>query len=333
MAAEKRTVRELIEEGLRDTERLIAQKQYNLSMIRARQTLEYIVKSLCRRSGIADGDLMIMIDDLYRKGTISRDSCTNYHKIRILGNKAAHEDDNNAYNANTAYLLLSQEIYAYRSLIPRQPRRSGSSGTKQARRARRSFKPFNLLKLLIPLLAVILMVLLVRFLLPGNKPAPETSAVETTAPLETAPSEESSTAAPLEVVLLYTTTASLNVRSAPELFWISSAHTMTSGPSSTIMEVRLMWHPSISVSPRSLPLRRRPKTLRRLLRRRELIPLCIYPKKRICRSFAPTPSLRRKVSVLYFPLTAAGALDLQHCAAQTQRPLSCSERSIHGSYH
>lgn len=232
MAAEKRTVRELIEEGLRDTERLIAQKQYNLSMIRARQTLEYIVKSLCRRSGIADGDLMIMIDDLYRKGTISRDSCTNYHKIRILGNKAAHEDDNNAYNANTAYLLLSQEIYAYRSLIPRQPRRSGSSGTKKARRARRSFKPFNLLKLLIPLLAVILVVLLVRFLLPGNKPAPETSAVETTAPLETAPSEESSTAASLEVVLLYTTTASLNVRSAPT----TDGDLLTTLPAGTVLD-------------------------------------------------------------------------------------------------
>lgn len=230
MAAEKRTVRELIEEGLRDTERLISQKQYNLSMIRARQTLEYIVKSLCRRNGLTDGDLMIMIDDLYRKGAISRDSCTNYHKIRILGNKAVHENDNNAYNANNAYLLLSQEIYAYRSLLPKQARRSGSAGTKKARRARHSFEPFDLLKLLIPILAVILVVSVVRLLHPGDNPTSKTSAAETSASIETS-SEEVSSSAP-EAVLLYTTTASLNVRSAPT----TDGDLLTTLPAGTVLD-------------------------------------------------------------------------------------------------
>ena len=38
---------EQIHGGVRETERLIGQKNYNLAMVKARQTLEYMVKCLC----------------------------------------------------------------------------------------------------------------------------------------------------------------------------------------------------------------------------------------------------------------------------------------------
>ena len=94
MAGERKTARELIEAGLRDTERCISQKQYNAAMIKARQTLEYIVKSLCRRNGVQEGDLSVMIDDLYLQGIISKDSCANYQKLRLLGENAISKADN-----------------------------------------------------------------------------------------------------------------------------------------------------------------------------------------------------------------------------------------------
>ena len=105
--AERKTARELIETGLSDTERLISQKQYSLAMIKARQTLEYISRSLCRKNGLPEGELIDMVDDLYRQGIITRDSCTHFHKIRMLGEAALQNGDNNAYNASNAYQLLT----------------------------------------------------------------------------------------------------------------------------------------------------------------------------------------------------------------------------------
>lgn len=224
--AEKKTARELIEQGLRDTERLISQKNYNLAMIKARQTLEYMVKSQCRKKGIPDNDLLNMIDDLFRAGVISRDTCSRYHKIRILGNKAVHDNDNNAYNANNSYQLLSQEVYAYRQ---KSAKRSGTKSQKssqshssaavmsssQRKPARRS--SFSIFKILIPVLAVILVICIVRLLLGVKSASPkETTAVETMAETS-AELQETSAAAETEAapVMIYTTTASVNVRSAP----------------------------------------------------------------------------------------------------------------------
>ena len=157
MAGERKTARELIEAGLRDTERCISQKQYNAAMIKARQTLEYIVKSLCRRNGVQEGDLSVMIDDLYLQGIISKDSCANYQKLRLLGENAISKADNNAYNANNAYQLLSQEVYAYQSRAARRERRPAAQTRRpDARRSTASqsssapeFNPFDLLKIVI----------------------------------------------------------------------------------------------------------------------------------------------------------------------------------------
>ena len=179
MAGERKTARELIEAGLRDTERCISQKQYNAAMIKARQTLEYIVKSLCRRNGVQEGDLSVMIDDLYLQGIISKDSCANYQKLRLLGENAISKADNNAYNANNAYQLLSQEVYAYQSRAARRERRPAAQTRRpDARRSTASqrpsapeFNPFDLLKIVIPILAIILIISIVHICRSSGSPA------------------------------------------------------------------------------------------------------------------------------------------------------------------
>lgn len=103
-----------IQQGVKDTERLIVQREYNASMIKARQTLEFMVKNLADQAGIMDeSDLKGMIDVLYENRWISKATCEHYHKIRMIGNKAAHEGDANAYSANQAYHMLSQEVYTF----------------------------------------------------------------------------------------------------------------------------------------------------------------------------------------------------------------------------
>lgn len=114
MANNTNTSWERIQQGVRDTERLIGQKEYNASMVKARQTLEFMVKQLSERAGLdASCDLKNQIDLLYQNRWISKSACEHYHKIRIIGNAAVHDGDSNAYNANQAYHMLSQEVYAF----------------------------------------------------------------------------------------------------------------------------------------------------------------------------------------------------------------------------
>lgn len=114
MANNTNTSWERIQQGVSDTERLIGQKEYNASMIKARQTLEFMVKLLSKRAGLDDGcDLKTQIDLLYQNRWISKSACEHYHKIRIIGNAAVHDGDSNAYSANQAYHMLSQEVYAF----------------------------------------------------------------------------------------------------------------------------------------------------------------------------------------------------------------------------
>ena len=42
---------EKIQKNVQETERLMGQKKYNLSMIKARQTIEYMVKLQCDKAG------------------------------------------------------------------------------------------------------------------------------------------------------------------------------------------------------------------------------------------------------------------------------------------
>ncbi len=148
--AEERGGWEKIQAGVHETERLIGQKKYNMAMVRARQTLEYMVRSLCEQAGIEDGSLIDMIDALEQNGVIDKTTYEHYNRIRMIGNKAIHEDDSSAYNANQAYHLLSQEVYTFANGTtakraarratsadsPRTSGRSSESGSAGARRER-----------------------------------------------------------------------------------------------------------------------------------------------------------------------------------------------------
>lgn len=224
-----------IQSGVRDTERLIGQKKYNMAMVKARQTLEYMVKCLCEKSGVLEGSLIDMIDALYEDGIISKTTCEHYHKIRTIGNKAIHEEDNSAYNANQAHHLLSQEVYTFandyntrkkrpapaaRRQTDEPPRRSRAAGSSSRRRARSSgpsIDPGSIIKPLLLLAIIIVLILIIRMIHPGKKEVPETTAPAITTEAvasteEETPTEESETD---PVVVKYKTTDTLNVRSAP----------------------------------------------------------------------------------------------------------------------
>ena len=102
-----------IQQGQREAEKLMSQKQYNMAMIKARQTLEYMVNYLGERALIVEGDLADSIDQLFEGRFISQAAKDRYHRIRVLGNKAVHEGDDSPYDANEAFQLLSQEVNAF----------------------------------------------------------------------------------------------------------------------------------------------------------------------------------------------------------------------------
>lgn len=102
-----------IRQNVQETERLMGQKQYNQSMIKARQTVEYMVKLQCDQAGIVESSMDAMIRELYNSGWISKSTAEHYLQIYEIGTKAAKNGDNGAYNANQAYHVLSQEIYSF----------------------------------------------------------------------------------------------------------------------------------------------------------------------------------------------------------------------------
>lgn len=232
---------EKIQRGVKDTERLIGQKDYNSAMVKARQTLEFMVRLLAERACIVDGgDLMETIDALYQNRWISKTTCEHYHKIRIIGNKAAHEGDNNAYNANQAYHMLSQEVYTFandyrnaqRGTRPgrtanRPTSRPTSSGRPQSQaqnsRSRKrtpqkkaGFTIYDLLKLLIPVLCIVLLVLVIKLVKPAKEQTdPTTTAPTTTEQQQVPAAEPTEPAETTAAAVIYKTTDVLNVRPAP----------------------------------------------------------------------------------------------------------------------
>lgn len=213
---------EIIQNGVRETERLLGKKEYNLSMIKARQTLETMVKSLIEAKGLEEQDLIDMIDALYESKVISKNTAEHYHKIRLIGNKAIHDNDDNAYSANTAYHLLSQEVLIFSGdyFVRKQVAKSSKNRKirkKKASSAKGVQDIKSILKFLLPLLFIILIIALLRSCSPflaslTGKTSP-TTVMETSLPEST---EETTTVEETETVsLVYTTTAALNVRSAP----------------------------------------------------------------------------------------------------------------------
>lgn len=121
---ERTTIWQQIQQGVMETERLITRKDYNLVMIKSRQVLEYMVRCMAEQACLVEGDLSDTIDQLYEGRWIDRTTRDNYHTIRILGNKAVHEGDNGAHDANQAFQLLTKEVQAFASQF---------SGGRQAR--------------------------------------------------------------------------------------------------------------------------------------------------------------------------------------------------------
>ena len=72
-----------------------------------------MVRCQAEKACLVEGDLSDTIDQLYEGRWIDRATKDNYHTIRILGNKAVHEGDDTAYDANQAYQLLNQEVFAF----------------------------------------------------------------------------------------------------------------------------------------------------------------------------------------------------------------------------
>lgn len=235
-----------IQLGVKDTERKLGQREYNTAMITARQTLEFMVKLLAERACIVDGgDLKDTIDTLYQNQWISKTTCEHYHKIRILGDKASKEGDANAYNANQAYHMLSQEVYTFANdysnakkgtRVKSSVRTSGQTGKGSSNTARNSvqsnrsyaaasrsrkrtgarrqtFTAYDLMKLLIPILCIILLFCVVKLFKPGtDEKETQNAPVATEAMQETQGAAEAQTD---DSVLIYRTTTTLNVRSAP----------------------------------------------------------------------------------------------------------------------
>jgi len=216
---------EKIQLGVKDTERLIGQKNYNAAMIKSRQTLEFMVKLLSDRACLSDeGDLMKMIDALYQNRWISKTTFEHYHKIRMIGNKAVHEGDANAYNANQSYHMLSQEVYTFANDYKNAQRgtrrpatQSRSSSRSRKKRAAKSsaFSLYNLLRLMIPILCVILLICIIQLVKPPKSEDEETTTTPTTTTESVTATEPMVTTSAAPVPIVYKTAANLNVRPQP----------------------------------------------------------------------------------------------------------------------
>ncbi len=121
-----------IQQGLRETEILLNQQQYNLSMIKARQTVEYMVNYLGEKALIVEGDLADSIDQLFEGRLISQTSKDHYHRIRMIGNKAVHEGSDSPYDAGEALKLLAGEVNAFANTFHRESPEDSTYKQRQA---------------------------------------------------------------------------------------------------------------------------------------------------------------------------------------------------------
>ena len=177
-----------------------------------------------------------IIDQLYESKWITKTTMEHYHRLRTIGNKAVHEGYNNASDANQAYHILSQEVYAFSNdYNPRRRRTASSSPSRSssrprtsasaARRRKKKSPAEDILRILIPIICVILLILIIRALLPSvdtnETQAPTTAATEavtmesTSSSADALPPDDASAEAPETSAAVYRTTTTLNVRTEP----------------------------------------------------------------------------------------------------------------------
>ncbi len=137
MAISGADIRDLTDNGLAESAGLISRREYNLSIVRSRQTAELLIKSYAAEHGLPYTTLADTIETLYEQGIINRNSRDAFHNIRIYGNKAVHDGDNNPENAQKSYYMLKSEVSTFLSRktvsVDRTPIRveTGAGGAKQ----------------------------------------------------------------------------------------------------------------------------------------------------------------------------------------------------------
>lgn len=92
---------------------LITRREYNYAICKARKHEEDLVRRYAKDHDMEYTSLADTIEELYHAEIISDVSRENLHMIRHLGNKAVHEEDNDASDAKTAYDLLKKELTTY----------------------------------------------------------------------------------------------------------------------------------------------------------------------------------------------------------------------------
>ena len=237
---------EQIHGGVRETERLIGQKNYNLAMVKARQTLEYMVKCLCERYGILETGLLEMIDALYSAGKSARPPAN-------ITTRSARSATRRSMRETTAPTTPIRRItFCHRRSTPSQmttmtqkthrlPKsqlqppassrlrgnsrhssagsgngkpagtRSGSSGGRRRALCRRSVFEFRSILNQCSDIIIILLLLIIKMIRPATDAKPDSTAAVSTESL--APETEAETIAAESTV--YRTTDTVNVRPEP----------------------------------------------------------------------------------------------------------------------
>ena len=237
--SEIRNGREMVRNNMKEIGRLLSRQQYNQAIQTGIATLRIMVQTLADERGLPMSSLTDGIDMLFNEKVISRMTCENYHKIRVIGEKAAQINDSRAYNASAVYSILNQEVGFFlrgssQAAVSGPGTRRTSQGVSSANRRRvrtessrypASGSSFSLtpgmIRLLLLLLLLVIVAVTISFCvrkkepeetlpLETSPPAVTTLAETQTAALETTPAETTTAAA-----VLYVTTSALNVRSAP----------------------------------------------------------------------------------------------------------------------
>ncbi len=132
-------MKEFTDNGLMEIAGLTSRREYNLSLVKSRQLAEQLVKSYAAEKNIEYTALADTIEALFQNGVIDRTSRDAFHNIRVYGNKAVHEGDNDAEDAQKSYYLLKNEVQTFMShksvSVDRTPvrvDRSQISGRRQA---------------------------------------------------------------------------------------------------------------------------------------------------------------------------------------------------------
>lgn len=105
-----------ISHGVKKVENLLSKKEYNLSIITARQTMEYMTKYLCDKFNIPlTASSLENIDNLSQRNILSERSKSNFHTIRTIGNMAVHEGYENPSDAARVHSALIQELNLFKN--------------------------------------------------------------------------------------------------------------------------------------------------------------------------------------------------------------------------